>query len=379
MGGKKSEVLFYLAGGLAVFLSACGPAGKNQGTPPPPKVVVAVPEEREVLEYEDLPGRVEAIEKVQLKARVSGYLTKVNFKEGTEVKKGDLLYSIDPREYQADVDSATAALQQAQAKYTQSQSDYERAKQLSKSTVIARQELETQGTAVLEAAGGVRAAQAALSRAQLNLEYTEVRAPIEGKIGDTNFTEGNLIAVGDTLSSIVSQSPVYVYFEAPERAILRWDRQVKAQDPTQSLTSRLQAQVGLLNEEGFPQKGRVDFSDNELNAGTGTLQMRAVLDNADRRLRVGLYARVRISLDLPRKSLLVPERAVGVDQGQRFVYVVDGQNKVEYRKVTTGQIYGGMLSITEGLQPDERVVTEGLLSLRPGLLVQPENAVENPS
>lgn len=372
MRGRKLEILFSLA--LGVVLPACGPSGKKQSAPPPPRVTVALPIEKEVREYEDLPGRVEAIDKVEIKARVAGYLTKVNFKDGAEVKKGDLLYSIDPREYQADVDSATAALQQAQAKYAQSQSDYERAKQLSKSTVIAKQELETQGTAVLEAAGGVRAAQAALARAQLNLEYTEIRAPIDGKIGATNLTEGNLIEVGDVLASVVSQSPVYVYFEAPERAILKWDKAVKSQSPNTHLTSRLRAQVGLLNEEGFPQEGKVNFSDNELNAGTGTLQMRAVLDNSDRRLRVGLYARVRISLDLPYKSLLVPERAVGVDQGQRFVYVVNKENKIEYRKVTTGQIYGGMLAITDGLQPDDRVVVEGLLALRSGLVVQPENA-----
>jgi len=333
-----------------------------------------IPEERSVLEYEDLPGRVEAIEDVEIKARVTGYLNKVEFKEGAEVKKGDLLFSIDPREYQAEVDSANAAVQQAQAKYLQSQSDFERAKQLSKNTVIAKQELENHGTAVLEAAAGVRAAQAALAKAQLNLDYTQIRAPIDGKISRTNITVGNLVAAGDTLTSIVQQSPVYVYFEAPERAVLRWDKAVK-DFSGRGLTCRLQAHVGLLNEVGFPREARVDFSDNELNAGTGTLRLRGVLDNEDRRLRVGLYARVRVSLDQPRKSLLVPERAVGVDQGQRFVYVANAENKVEYRKVAVGQIYDGMLSITEGLKPDDRVITEGLLALRPGLVVQPEAKV----
>ena len=376
MRGRKSEILFLGLAGAILALSGCGPAGNKQAAPPPPKVTVKAPLEKEVLEYEDLPGRVEAIDKVELKARVAGYLQKRDFLEGTEVQKGAVLFTIDPREYQADVDSATAALQQAQAKYAQSQSDYERAKQLSKSTVIAKQELETQGTAVLEAAGGVRAAQAALARAQLNLEYTEIKAPISGKIGDTNITEGNLIAVGDTLATIVSQSPVYVYFEAPERAILRWDKQVKGLGPGEKLTSRLRAQVGLLNEEGFPQTGKVNFGDNELNAGTGTLQMRAVLPNEDRRLRVGLYARVRVSLDLPHKSLLVPERAVGVDQGQRFVYIVNTENKIEYRKVIVGQIHDGLLSISAGLKPDDRVVVEGLLALRPGITVQPETAPE---
>jgi RND family efflux transporter MFP subunit len=372
--GKKSEIL---AIGMAVMVLALGGCGKpvaKKGPPPAPRVVTTMPEEREVLEYEDLPGRIDPIQEVEIKARVTGYLNKVGFQEGTEVKKGDLLFSIDPREYQAEVDSANAALQQSQAKYLQSQSDFERAKQLSKSTVIAKQELETQGTAVLEAAAGVRSAQAALAKAQLNLEYTEVRAPIDGKISSTNITVGNLVAVGDTLTSIVQQSPVYVYFEAPERAVLRWDKAVKAASG-QGLTARVQAHVGLLNEEGFPREAKVDFSDNELNAGTGTLRLRAVLENDDRRVRVGLYARVRVSLDKPRPSLLVPERAVGVDQGQRFVYIVNSENKIEYRKVTVGQIFDGLLSITEGLKPDDRVVTEGLLALRPGLVVQPEAKV----
>jgi multidrug efflux system membrane fusion protein len=372
--GKKSEIwAVALVGGVLAF-TGCGKQETKKGAPPAPKVVTMVPEAREVLEYEDLPGRIDAIEDVEIKARVTGYLNKVEFQEGAEVKKGDLLFSIDPREYQAEMDSANAALQQAQAKYLQSQSDFERAKQLSKSTVIAKQELETQGTAVLEAAAGVRAAQAALAKAQLNLDYTQIRAPIDGKISSTNITVGNLVAVGDTLTSIVLQSPVYVYFEAPERAVLRWDKAMKDASG-QGLTTRVQAHVGLLNETGFPREARVDFSDNELNAGTGTLRLRAVLENDDRRLRVGLYARVRVSLDKPRNSLLVPERAVGVDQGQRFVYVVNSENKIEYRKVTVGQIYDGLLSITEGLNPEDRVVTEGLLALRPGLVVQPEDKV----
>lgn len=373
-GKKRSEILAVglVAGMLA--LAGCGKQEAKKGAPPAPRVVTMVPEEREVLEYEDLPGRIEAIEEVEIKARVTGYLNAVEFKEGTEVKKGDLLFAIDPREYQAEVDSANAALQQAQAKYLQTQSDFERAKQLSKSTVIAKQELETQGTAVLEAAAGVRAAQAALAKAQLNLDYTQIRAPIDGKISNTRITVGNLIAAGDTLTSIVQQSPVYVYFEAPERAVLRWDKAMKDASG-QGLAARVQAHVGLLNETGFPREAKVDFSDNELNAGTGTLRLRAILNNDDRRVRIGLYARVRVSLDKPRKSLLVPERAVGVDQGQRFVYVVNNENKIEYRKVAVGQIYDGMLSVTEGLKPEDRVVTEGLLALRPGLVVQPEEKV----
>lgn len=368
--GKGSK---FLTSGLALAvltLAACGREDKSKAPPPPVKITVIQPEEREVREYEELPGRVEAIERVEVKARVTGYLTKLHFAEGAEVKKGDPLISIDPREYQAEVDTATAALEQAQARLAQARSNYERARQLSKNTVIAKQELETQGTAVLDAAAGVRAAQANLVKAQLNLEYTEIRAPISGKIGRVSVTEGNLLEDGDTLTTIVSQDPVYIYFDVPERAVLRWDRAVQ-EASREGLTARARITAGLANEEGFPREGKVDFTDNELQAGTGTLRMRAIFPNEHRRLRPGLYARARVSLDQPQKSLLVPERAVGIDQGQRFVYVVGADNKAEYRKVSIGQLYDGLRAVTEGLNPDDRVVVEGLISLRPGTPVEP--------
>ena len=361
-----------LAAALALALGGCGrPA--EQASPKPPKVTVTEPEQRAVLEYEELPGRVAAIDHLVVKARVTGYLNKVHFQEGADVKEGDLLYTIDPREYQAEFASAEATLQQSQAELSQAHSDYQRSSQLSTQKVIAAQETEKQGTAALAAEAGTRSAQARLSKAKLDLEYTEIRAPISGKISRTSVTEGNLVANGDTLTTIVSQDPVYVYFDAPERVVLRWDKAVN-EEASSGLTARARAFVGLLNEEGFPREGAVDFSDNEVNAGTGTLKMRAVVPNDDRRLRIGMFARVRLTLDQPRQTLLVPERAVGVDQGQRFTYVVNGDNKVEYRKVSIGQIYDGKLAVLEGLQAEDRVITEGLQLLRPGQVVQPEVA-----
>lgn len=357
---------FFLAS--VVLMASCSrPAGK--AAPPPLKVAVVEPEKRSVLEYETLPGRVDAIEDVDVKARVTGYLTKIHFKEGSEVKTGDQLYTIDPREYQAEADAAAAAWQQAEAKLAQTKSDYVRAQQLSRSTVIAKQELETRGSDVLQAEAQVRSAQANWNRAKLNLDFTDVRSPIDGKISRTRITAGNLVNDGETLTTVISQDPVYVYMEAPERVILRWDKLVRDASQ-QGLTRRVKVAVGLLNEEGFPREGQVDFSDNELNTGTGTLQLRAILPNPDRSLRVGLYARARISLDQPRETLLVPERAVGIDQGQRFVYIVGEGNKVEYRKVLVGQIYDGKLSVLDGLAPEDRVITEGLQMLRPGQVVE---------
>jgi multidrug efflux system membrane fusion protein len=372
MSWRRSRLVIGGVAGIALALAACGKPSEKVA-PNPPKVTVTEPEERAVLEYEELPGRVAAIENVVVKARVTGFLNKLHFQEGAEVSQGDLLYTIDPREYQADLDSAAAALQQTQAELAQAHADYQRSMQLSTQKVIATQETEKQGTAALAAEAATRSAQAALAKAKLDLEYTEIRAPISGKISRTNVTEGNLVANGDTLTSIVSQDPVYVYFDAPERVVLRWDKAVRDESGG-GLTSRAKAFVGLLNEEGFPREGKVDFSDNEVSAGTGTLKMRAVVPNDDRRLRVGMFARVRLTLDRPHQTLLVPERAVGVDQGQRFTYVVNGENKVEYRKVLTGQVFDGKLAILEGLQAHDRVVTEGLQLLRPGQTVQPEQA-----
>ncbi len=367
----------YLIKGLTAVvlaLAACSKSPENAEVKAV-KVTVSAPELRSVLEYEDLPGRVAAIADVEVKARVTGFLKKVHFQEGTEVKEGDLLYTIDPREYQADLDSAASALQQAQAQMAQAQSDYARSKQLSTQRVIAAQETEKQGTAVLAAEAATRTAQASLDKAKLDLEWTEIRAPISGKISRTNATEGNLVSTGNTLTTIVSQDPVYVYFDAPERVVLRWDRAVNDRK-TDGLTARAKAFIGLLNEDGFPREGRVDFSDNELSQGTGTLKMRAVVPNDDRRLRVGMFARVRLTLDEPAETLLVPERAVGIDQGQRFVYVVGADSKVEYRKVFTGQVFDGKLAILQGLKPQDRVVTEGVQLLRPGEMVQAQEATE---
>jgi RND family efflux transporter MFP subunit len=362
-----------VVGATGVLLSGCGKAAKT-AAPAAPSVTVTQPEERSVTEYEDLPGRIDSIEEVEIKARVKGFLNQVNFNEGAEVKKGDLLYTIDPREYQAEVDSRTAALQQAQAQLAQARSDYQRSQQLSTQKVIAAQETERQATAVLGAEGAVRSAQAALDRANLDKEYTEVRAPITGKISRTRVTQGNLVEDGDTLTSIVSQDPVYVYFDAPERVVLQWDKATKG-GGGDGFSSKAKAFVGLLNEEGFPREAKVDFTDNELNTGTGTLRMRALVPNDDRRLRSGLYARVRLTLDDPRNHLLVPERAIGVDQGQRFVYVVDEKNAVQYRKVSVGQVYEGKQVILEGIKPADRVIVEGTLSVRPGQTVQPAEFV----
>lgn len=333
-----------------------------------PEVTFVVPSAREVREYEDLPGRIEAIENVDIKAQINGLLKGVHFQEGAEVKKGDLLYSIDPREYQAEADLAAANVRQAEARLAQTRSEYERARRTQ--TAISAQELEARLTAMNEAQAAVQSAQAMYAKASLNLDYTEIRAPISGKISRTEITPGNLVRNGDTLTRIVGQDPVYVYFDAPERAILRWKKTPNDSFRKDNLTSQAQALVGLLNEKGFPREAQVDFADNQVKEGTGTLELRGVLSNSDRRLLPGMFARVRISLDKPHETLLVPERAIGFDQGQRFLYVIGADDQVERRTVEVGQLYDGLRAIINGVSGGERIVLDGVSLVQSGIKVR---------
>ncbi len=351
-------------------LAACGKRDRPVAAAGLPEVEVVNPVEKEVYEYEILPGRVEAVDDVEIKARVNGSLEKAGFVEGSEVKAGDPLFEINPREYIAMVESAKAALERTQAGVEQAESDFKRAKLLKSSNAISQEELENRSTQVLDAKGSQRAAQAELDNAELDLEYTKIASPIDGKISSLAVTRGNLISEGDTLTRVVRQAPVYVVFEVPERSILRWDKVVRAAGGKR-ISENVIAEVGLLSEEGFPHEAKVDFVDNAVNPATGTLRMRAVLENQDRSARVGLYARVRLSLKDAQKTLLIPERAVGTDQGQRFVFLIDGENTVSYRKVVPGQMHDGMLSISEGITTSDRVITEGLLTLKAGIRVKP--------
>jgi RND family efflux transporter MFP subunit len=332
------------------------------------------PETQSVQHYDDFSGRVAALEHVEVKSRVTGFLVKVHYQDGEEVRQGDLLYTIDSRESEAELEAAAAAFQRTQAQAVQARSDHARSRQLGRQRVITTQETEKQATSVLAAEAALRAAQARLDKAKLYHDWTEIRAPISGQVSRAKVTEGNLVTMGEALTSIVSQDPVCVYFDVPERVVLRWDAISKEVAAT-GLVPRAKAAIGVLDEEGFPREGRVDFADNKLGSGTGALSMRAVVSNKDRSLRVGLFARVRVTLDQSRETLLLPERVVGILRGRRFVYVINHENTVEYREVSTGQVFDGKLAIVDGLKRDDRVVTEGLQSLRPGQAVRPEPSV----
>jgi RND family efflux transporter MFP subunit len=350
------------------------PGGVKAEAPdaPPPEVTVSRPTAREVTDYEEFTGRLQAVATVDLRARVSGYLTKVSFKEGSDVKKGDLLFEIDPRPYQADVDRADAALTLAEARRKRATAEYERARALVDKGAISREELDKIKADVDEATAAMAVAKADREVARLKLSFTKVTAPIDGRIGRTSVDPGNLVKADDTnLGAIVSVDPVYAYFDLDERTLLRLTRLAREGKVKGLRDGEVSADMGLADENGFPHRGTVNFVDNRVDPDTGTVRARAVFANRDGALVPGLFARVRLAVGNPRKALLVPEEAIRTDQEQKVVYVVNEQDKVVSRRVVVGAAHDGLRVIEEGLKPDERVITAGGRRARPGMTVKP--------
>jgi RND family efflux transporter MFP subunit len=366
--------------GLALLVS--GGCTKQPAPTPsvkPPDVVVARPLVRTVTDYEDFTGRTEAYRTIEVRARVSGYLNKVNFVEGSEVKKGEVLFEIDPRLFEAQLQRANAVLNQAQAHLRRLDQDLDRATSLLPRNAISREEYDKIAGDRSEAAAAVSVARASVETAKLNLAYTKVVAPISGRISRRLLDPGNLIKADETvLTSIVSDDPIYAYFDIDERTLLRLRRMVRQ---TQAIFVRKQnvpVMLGLSDEEGFPHVGKIDFSDNRLDPMTGTLRVRGVFDNPQHLLSPGLFVRIRLPIGHPYEAILIAEQALGTDQGQKFVYVVNEQNEVEYRRVQVGSVFDGLRVITEGLSKDERVIISGLQRARAGLVVEPRQ-VEMPT
>ena len=371
-----SRPLLYVLAGWCLLLSACQQQQAAAPPPPPPKVTVSQPVVRDVVEWDEYTGRLEAVESVEIRARVSGYLQSVHFTDGAIVKKGALLFVIDPRPYQAELNRARATLEQAIARYERTQKDFARAQQLVKSRAISEEEVDTRGADQREAQEAVRAARAAVEAARLNVEFTEVKAPISGRISRHLVTQGNLINGGTAestlLTTIVSLDPMYCYFEADERSYLKYARLSRTGERPSSRDVRNPVYLALANETGFPHQGYIDFVDNRLDPNTGTMTGRAVLPNPDLMLTPGLFARVRIPGSGMYTALLLPDEAIGTDQTQRFVFVVDDQNTVEYRKAELGPMIDGLRVIRGGLQPEDWVIVNGVQRVRPGAKVDPE-------
>jgi RND family efflux transporter MFP subunit len=340
---------------------------------PPPEVKVSLPLSREVTDYEDFPGRTEAVNSVEIRARVTGYLTKVHFKEGADVKEGDVLFEIDARSYEAELARAEGNVAQSEGHLKRLNSDFQRASNLLAKSAMGREDYDRIVGDRTEATGAVAVAKAARDLAALNLSYTKVLAPLSGRISRRWIDPGNLVKADDTpLTSIVSLDPIYAYFDVDERTTLRLQRLVREGKGQWALGEGLPVLLGLADEEGFPRRGTINFSENRVDPDTGTWRLRALFANPDRALNPGLFVRMRLPIGVPYKATLVSEQALSTDQGQKFVYVVDDANQVAYRRVKTGRLHDGLRVITEGLNPGEKVVVSGLQRVRQGIKVDPK-------
>jgi RND family efflux transporter MFP subunit len=365
----------YALSGLLLLMTACNQQQPTAAPPPPPKVTVGQPIPREVVEWEEYTGRLEALESVEVRARVNGYLQSIHFKNGTTVKQGDLLFVIDPRPYQAELERAKAEVALANARLERTNKDLTRAQMLVRARAISEEEVDTRVSEQRQAQESVQAARAMVNATQLNVEFTQVRAPISGRISRNLVSVGNLINGGTTqstlLTTIVSLDPISCYFEADERSYLRGIRQSRNGDRANGRATKQPVYVALADEENFPHQGVVDFVDNRLDHNTGTITVRAVLPNPDLLLVPGLFARVRVPAGDKYKALMLPPEAVGNDLSQQFVFVVDDQNVVHYRTVTMGPIIDGWRVIRDGIQPDDWVIVKGVQRARTGVKVDP--------
>ncbi len=350
---------------FAAALSACSgeAANDHQMMPPPPDVSVAPVLKREVSQWDEFIGRVEAVETVELRPRVGGYIDRVNFTEGREVKKGDVLFDIDPRAWRAALQHAEAELQRARVQELLARTELERARKLIDTNSISTGEFDQRRAAHAQAEAGVLAAQAALDTAALNLEFTKVRAPISGRTGRAQVTAGNLVSSdpGATLlTTIVSLDPVYVYFEGDEQTYLRYKAMGRSGQRDGGRVARYPVRVGLAGETGHPHEGELDFVDNHVDPATGTIRARALVQNPDRILTPGLFARVQLLAGNPFEAMLVDDRAVLTDQNRKFVYVVGDDGTAQRRDVRLGRMIEGLRVVEDGLAPGDRIIVHGV-------------------
>ena len=362
---------------LALGASGCKPAAtKAVVVPPPPNVTVASPIARKVVEWDEFTGRLASPEMVEIRARVSGYLDTVHFREGAEVKVGDLLFTIDPRPYEAAVQRMTAEASNARSRAELAAIEAKNASQLRSNQAISSEEYERRIKTAAEAEGSVRAAEATLKTVQLDLEFTQIRAPISGRISDARVTKGNLVTGGTKdatlLTTVISLDPIYCYIEVDERSALKYREMHKQGIRESALFAKIPAHMGLANQTGFPHLGAIDFVDNQLDPATGTIRARGVFENKDRLMSPGFFARVRIPGSGEYEAMLIADQAVADDQGSSFVWVIDGEDKAVYRPVKLGPLIDGLRIVREGLKPEDRVVIKGLMAVRNGVKVNPQ-------
>jgi multidrug efflux system membrane fusion protein len=366
-----------VAGAIALFMPNSSPQSSTaKAAPPPTPVSVAVVERREITLWDEFSGRLEAVERVEVRPRVAGAIHAVHFREGALVKTGDLLITIDPDPYAAEVERARAQVLAAEARLTLAKKEQDRARDLqqSNSGAITQATVDQRVGAYNEAEGNLQAARAALRAAELNLGYTEVRAPVSGRVGKLEVTVGNLVSAGTAapvLTTLVSVDPIYASFNADEDVVMRALNVVRT-SAADAQIDRIPVQMVTGTSNGAVFEGRLQLIDNQVDARSGTVRVRAVFDNADGRLMPGQFARLRMGQPKSEPALMVNERAIGTDQNKKFVMVVGNDNKAAYREVTLGAFVDGLRIVAKGLEPGERIIVNGLQRVRPGAVVAPE-------
>ncbi len=375
---------------LAAALAACGQGQQQQAAPPPPAVTVSNPIKRTVTDLDEYVGRFVAVDSVEVRARVSGYLDKIHFTDGQMVKEGDLLFTIDKRPFQTTLDQAKANLQRARADLAFAEGDLERAAQLVRDKTITQQVFDQRTQVKRVAEAGVAAQEAAVRQAELDLQFTDLRAPVTGRIGDRRVSVGNLVTGGTTgnttlLATIVSTDPVRFEFTFDEASYLRYERMARS-GGKDSKKNDIAARGGstlvrlkLIDEPDFIHVGRMDFVDNVIDRSTGTIRGRASFANAAGIFTPGMFARLQVPGSPPYQALLIPDAAIGSEQARKFVYVVRPDNTVAQKYVVLGQLSDGDRVIKSGIDADDRIIVEGLMRARPGVTVTPQTGAAPPA
>jgi RND family efflux transporter MFP subunit len=365
---------------VIVSLNGCGKSGDaGKSAPPPPEVSVAQVLEKRVKDWDEFTGRLQAVETVEIRPRVSGYIDKVAFVEGTLVKRGDLLFIIDPRPYRAEVDRLAADVKRFKTALDLARIEVTRVQRLKDSGAVSEEELDERKSTLSQAEANVAGSQAAMEAADLNLNFTRVTSPIDGRVSRAEITRGNLVTGGANggtlLTSVVSMDPIYLYFDADEQSYLRYTKMAQSGARPSSRDAKNPVQVGLANEDGFPHAGVMDFVDNQLNPQTGTIRARAVLQNKDGMFTPGLFARVQLLGSSEYSAVLIDDRAVNTDQNQKYVFVLGAGNTVEYRRVTLGRIIDGLRIVRDGLKAGDVIIVNGAQRVHPGITVTPQKVV----
>jgi multidrug efflux system membrane fusion protein len=376
---SRCSIFVLFAACLLASIGGCGEAPAQLAPPQPPAVPVSKPVQQEVTDYVDFTGRTDAVQAVNVVARVTGYLVQMPFKEGSEVKKDQLLFEIDPRPYQDQLRLGEAQLATYKAQQQLADADFMRATRLIKDKTISEQQFEQYKSTKEQAAAQVQSAEANIAIYKLNLEFTRVTSPIDGRVSRYYLTLGNLVNQDQTLlTTVVSQDPMYAYFDTDEPTVLRIRRAIAEGKVKPAVANKNPVLMGLQDEAGFPHAGTIDFVNNEVNPTTGSITVRGVFPNpilsqGVRLLSPGMFVRIRLPIGPRHPALLVIDRAISSDQGLKYVYVIDAQNNVQYRRVTTGPLQeNGLRVIQSGLKPEDWVAVGALQQVRPGMNVRPD-------